>query len=398
MVPDGWHESKLGQLFKSRRARGKAGLPTLSVTLDEGLVRRDSLDRKMDTTLAPEEHLLVRKGDIAYNMMRMWQGASGLAEHDALVSPAYVVLEPTERINPLFASYLFKTPRMVYLFWAYSHGLTRDRLRLYFDDFSLIHVTIPSVEEQKKITQIVATWDRAIELVEKLIANSQLQKRSLLQALLTATRRVPGFESSEWHVGKLGDLCSLRGGSGFKENYQGESSGQYPFIKVSDFNNPRNSTTIREANNWINEDVRKEIGARVIPKHSVVFAKVGAALLSNRRRIVEVETIIDNNLMAAIPGRNTSTEFLYYLLQAVDFAKLVQEGAVPSINQTELAKVKVRYPSMGEQIRLAAILGRAEEENAALDNYRRVLITERNTLFRQLLTGKRRVKIEEEVA
>src|ERR1039458_8763302 len=182
MVPDGWHESKLGQLFKSRRARGKAGLPTLSVTLDEGLVRRDSLDRKMDTTLAPEEHLLVRKGDIAYNMMRMWQGASGLAEHDALVSPAYVVLEPTERINPLFASYLFKTPRMVYLFWAYSHGLTRDRLRLYFDDFSLIHVTIPSVEEQKKITQIVATWDRAIELVEKLIANSQLQKRSLFQA------------------------------------------------------------------------------------------------------------------------------------------------------------------------------------------------------------------------
>lgn len=395
MVPDGWHEAKLGQLFKSRRARGEAGLPTLSVTLDEGLVKRDSLDRKMDTNLTPEEHLLVRKGDIAYNMMRMWQGASGLAEHDALVSPAYVVLEPTERIDPLFASYFFKTPRMVYLFWAYSHGLTRDRLRLYFDDFSLIQVTIPSLEEQKKMAEIVGTWDSAIELVEKLIANSQLQKRALLQGLLTTNRRVPGFESSEWRVGKLGDLCSLRGGSGFKEDYQGESSGQYPFIKVSDFNNPRNSTTIREANNWINEDVRKKMGARVIPKHSVVFAKVGAALLSNRRRIVDRDTIIDNNLMAAIPGPNTCTEFLYYLLQAVDFAKLVQEGAVPSINQTELAKVKVRYPSVGEQIRLAAILGHAERENTALDNYHRVLITERNTLFRQLLTGKCQIKVEE---
>src|SRR5438309_10076626 len=109
MVPDGWHETKLGHLFQNRRSRGEAGLPTLSVTLNGGLVRRDSLDRKMDTNLTPEEHLLVRKGDIAYNMMRMWQGASGLADHDALISPAYVVLEATEGIDPLFASYFFKT-------------------------------------------------------------------------------------------------------------------------------------------------------------------------------------------------------------------------------------------------------------------------------------------------
>ena len=66
---------RLGDLFSSRREKGRAGLPTLSVTLNYGLVNREDLERKQDTNLAPEEHLLVKPGDIVYNMMRMWQGA-----------------------------------------------------------------------------------------------------------------------------------------------------------------------------------------------------------------------------------------------------------------------------------------------------------------------------------
>ena len=127
---------RLGDAFLSRREKGYSGLPTLSVTLDNGLIDRSCLERKTDTNLAENQHLLIRKGDIAYNMMRMWQGASGLAEKDALVSPAYVVITPREGIDSKYASYLFKTQRMIYLFWAYSYGLTKDRLRLYFNDFA----------------------------------------------------------------------------------------------------------------------------------------------------------------------------------------------------------------------------------------------------------------------
>ena len=138
---------RLGELFKSRREKGKPGLPTLSVTLNNGLVDRDSLGRKTDTSLADDEHLLVRKGDLVYNMMRMWQGASGLAEKDGSVSPAYVVLAPKAKIDARYATYLFKSQRMIYLFWAYSYGLTEDRLRLYYGDFQKIAVTVPSVHE-----------------------------------------------------------------------------------------------------------------------------------------------------------------------------------------------------------------------------------------------------------
>ena len=65
---------RLGELFRSRKESGVAGLPVLSVTMNDGLVHRDTLDRKTDGKLAPDEHLLIRKGDLAYNMMRMWQG------------------------------------------------------------------------------------------------------------------------------------------------------------------------------------------------------------------------------------------------------------------------------------------------------------------------------------
>ncbi len=101
-------QHRLGDYFSSRRERGTPGLPTLSVTLDRGLIFRDELERRTDTTLSPEEHLRVYPGDIAYNMMRMWQGASGLANSDAIVSPAYVVLAPKKTIDPKFAADLFK--------------------------------------------------------------------------------------------------------------------------------------------------------------------------------------------------------------------------------------------------------------------------------------------------
>ena len=99
----------MGDLFESRRERGRPGLPLLSVTMNDGLVDREDLDRKQDSALAPEEHLLVKPGDIAYNMMRMWQGAFGLAHKEGLVSPAYVVLQPKQHTFPGYFARLFRT-------------------------------------------------------------------------------------------------------------------------------------------------------------------------------------------------------------------------------------------------------------------------------------------------
>ncbi len=183
-----YREAKLGDLFRPRRERGRPGLPVLSVTMNGGIVRRDSLERKDNGTLPPEEHLLIRKGDIAYNMMRMWQGASGLAQTEGIVSPAYVVVAPTDGIDPLFASYWFKSARMVHLFWAYSYGITGDRLRLYYKDFAKIPVRVPPKQEQERMGRILGIADREIALLEKKLSAMHNLKSGLLQELLTGSK------------------------------------------------------------------------------------------------------------------------------------------------------------------------------------------------------------------
>ena len=172
-------KARLGDFFSNRQEPGRSGLPVMSVTMNDSLVPRDELERRTESALRSEQHLLVRKGDIAYNMMRMWQGACGLAESDGIVSPAYVVLAPQQGIDSRFAYQWFKSERMIHLFRAYSHGLTEDRLRLYFDEFAEIPVAPPALEEQRRIVGFLETWDHAIWQSEKLIA-AKLQRKSAL--------------------------------------------------------------------------------------------------------------------------------------------------------------------------------------------------------------------------
>ena len=131
-----WKPGHAGDAFKNSRAKGAAGLPIYSVTMDRGLVRRDSMDRHMAADAADGQNLRAQRGDVVYNMMRMWQGAVGLAPEECMVSPAYVVLSPKKHTSAQFFDQWFKGKRMLYLLGAYSHGITSDRLRLYADDFA----------------------------------------------------------------------------------------------------------------------------------------------------------------------------------------------------------------------------------------------------------------------
>lgn len=194
----------LGDFFTNRKEPGRAGLPVMSVTMNDSLVLRDDLERRTESALRPDQHLLVRKGDIAYNMMRMWQGACGLATADGIVSPAYVVLAPRPDIDSRFAYHWFKSDRMVHLFWAYSHGLTEDRLRLYYDAFAEIPASPPPLEQQQRIVAVLDAWDRSIDQTERLIAAKRRRYRGLL------ARYAAQFHSERTEFGDLVTLISDR--------------------------------------------------------------------------------------------------------------------------------------------------------------------------------------------
>lgn len=187
---DHFRECNLGELTPLRREKGRIGLPIMAVTIRDGLMLRDSNERRVDTQLLPTQHLLARQGDIAYNMMRMWQGACGLAQEDCLLSPAYVVVRPYD-VVPAFVYLLFKLPETIQKFHNKSRGLTDDRLRLYHRDFARIVVRIPkSLSEQQAIVDVIGSHDARIHTEEATRDKLKLQKRGLMNDLLTGRVRV----------------------------------------------------------------------------------------------------------------------------------------------------------------------------------------------------------------
>lgn len=182
-----WKREKAGMIFGNRRDKGVSGIPLYSVTMNDGLVERSSLDRKVDDIAEASGNKRVREGDIVYNTMRMWQGASGVAPCECLVSPAYVVLYPKVKINSAFFGILFKLAHMKETLTAYSRGLTKDRLRLYYDDFASIPLIIPSLAEQKAIANCITSLDASITTVASKIESLSAHKSSLMQQLFPST-------------------------------------------------------------------------------------------------------------------------------------------------------------------------------------------------------------------
>lgn len=191
-----------------------------------------------------------------------------------------------------------------------------------------------------------------------------------------------------WACGALGDICGFTAGSAFKPEHQGSTEGDYPFIKVSDMSLAGNEVLIQSANNYVSKAQQSEMKAKLHPLGATVFAKIGVALISNRRRLLTAPTIIDNNLMSASPIEGKSGQyFLYSMLSMLDFNTLVSGTALPYINVSDLKKILVVRPPYDA--------GLAFEEKASsifsmmqiLAAQSATLATTRDTLLPKLLSG-----------
>ena len=256
-----------------------------------------------------------------------------------------------------------------------------------------LEICVPLIEEQQKIADILSTWDKAIELKEKLIEQKKELKKGLMQKLLTGEVRLPGFEG-EWKEVKLKDLGVLKAGSAFPEKYQNQLNGKYPFFKVSDMNNEENEKYMLTANNYISEDIRTELKASVIPKNSIVFAKVGAALFLERKRLLKFDSCIDNNMMALVVKENIDFSFVYYLLLNMKLSRYSNVGALPSLNSKDVYSIKCKVPeTFEEQKAISRFLSLFDKEISLLQNELLSIEQQKKGLMQLLLTGKVRVKV-----
>lgn len=162
-----WEVKTLGSCFDERLENMPDG-ELLSVTIGSGVKKFSNLDRHDNSNSDKSKYKKVCIGDIAYNSMRMWQGASGYSEYEGIVSPAYTVVKPKDGIEPLFFAYMFKKPDITHIFEINSQGLTSDTWNLKYPAFSKIKVRVPvDVLEQKKIAEYLVEMDKIIESYER---------------------------------------------------------------------------------------------------------------------------------------------------------------------------------------------------------------------------------------
>jgi type I restriction enzyme S subunit len=370
---DPWKPGHAGDAFKNSRAKGAAGLPIYSVTMDRGLVRRDSIDRHMAADAADGQNLRAQRGDVVYNMMRMWQGAVGLAPEECMVSPAYVVLSPKKHTSPQFFDQWFKGKRMLYLLGAYSHGITSDRLRLYADDFARIPVHLPSLPEQQKIAAFLGVVDAKLAALATKQAALGRFKAGLMQKLFRQQLRFTqddGAAFPNWEEERLGDVFTWVKTNSLSREFLTYDGGLVQNIHYGDIHTKFRALFRQSAENvpfiapnsglkTLSEEEYCQIGDVVIADASEDFADIGKAIeiveLSERSLVAGLHTYIARPKIGSLV-----LGFSGYLLRSEpmrrQIVRIAQGISVLGISKGNLEKLTFWLPHPDEQQKIADAL------------------------------------------
>lgn len=189
-IPAHWEIERARWLFRERDERGEPQLPLMEVSIANGVSVREFSDERIETTAADfGTYKVARRSDIAFNKMRMWQGAVGVSPTDGLVSPDYVVAEPSGSMLADYAGLLFRTDAFSAECGRRSHGLTWDRLRIYWEEFREIQLPLPPAAEQTAIVDHVdnetAKLDAVRAATERTIALLKERRTALIAAAVT---------------------------------------------------------------------------------------------------------------------------------------------------------------------------------------------------------------------
>lgn len=184
-----WKEMRLGEVFSERNETKTQGLSLLTIGRDGIYLQSESSKRDVSSD-DKSKYKRICPGDIGYNTMRMWQGRSVLSHLEGIVSPAYTVVTASEGHSSEFYALLFTLPEVVYKFYRHSQGLVSDTLNCKFPDFAQIKVHTPCVQEQIAIAKSFRIADTEIKIEKQKLEQLKLQKKALMQVLLTGKKRL----------------------------------------------------------------------------------------------------------------------------------------------------------------------------------------------------------------
>jgi type I restriction enzyme S subunit len=287
-----------------------------------------------------------------------WLGASEVA----VSGDAYVY---SHTLDPLYAAYFFQSDAFQAQKKRYITGTKVKRVS--GADLARIRAQVPPMAIQCEIVAILSEMEA---LEAQLAVQLRAEREARRQQYVHHRASLFAFEPRQrvrWMA--LGSVAEVRAGWGFPKKHQGQLVGAYPFFKVSDMNLPGNEKRMFSANNYVDEATARSLGCKPAPAGTVLFPKIGAAIATNKKRMLVQPSCYDNNVFGIIPLPVLNPRFLLHYLQTLDLSVFAHHsGAVPSIRKSTLDAHRIPLLPLGEQDRIGGILDRLEASTDELSS------------------------------
>lgn len=361
--PD-WKLIRLGDVLLERNEKASGSEELLSVTQSEGIIKQSDSAKRDSSSSIKKNYKKVHVGDIAYNSMRMWQGAEGLSQYDGIISPAYTVLK-SDNANMAFFEILFKSPYALNMFRRHSQGLTSDTWNLKYDKFSKISLAVPCEEEQEQIVQLFSAISEKINIKREKIKNLESRRKTLIEQIFLGDIRIGEDKPEDWRTVRLSELMSFKNGiNGSAEDF---GVGGIKCIGVSEVFkcNPIYSDGIKgtvKIPDETFEDYKVEYGDVLFQRSSETMEDIGHASV-----YVDHEPAVFNGFV--IRGKKQgeyNALYMHYALQTDDVRRqTIRLGAGAqhyNIGQESIASILIKMPKGKDQARIAEFLSLIDEE------------------------------------
>lgn len=354
-----------------------------------------SLGNEMTFQEAPSRaRRICKKGDVLISTVRTYLRAIADIDWDAqdiIASTGFAVYSPNEKIIPRFLAYSVKSTDAINQICSNSKGVSYPAIQASI--LSSIKIPYYNLKQQKAI---VAYLDKECKKIGQRIALLERKAdayRRLRRSLINRAVTRGLLNNPAWKTSRIKDIFVIIGGNGFKEEFQGSTSGDYPFVKTSDINSQ--SMCLDTAANYVDKDVAQSEGYNIIPKGSIICSKIGAALKLNHRKLSVCEVIIDNNLQAFYPRDGYDPGYYYYVLSLLDMSLFDNLGAIPCVNNRLLRNYHLQVPPIEEQKEIVAYLDEkcakidaiVEKINIQIERLKEL----KRSLINEVVTGKRAI-------
>lgn len=405
IIPEDWEVVPLSQIT-SKIGSGKTPLGGANVYQSEGhvFVRSQNVgwghyllddvvfisDDIHQNQISSELH----EGDVLLNITGASIGRSAVV-NDSLaggnVNQHVCIIRLKDKKNSSeYLCYYILSSNIQNLIKEEQAGGSREALN--FKQIGAFNITRPeSPTEQVAIAEALSDIDSLIASLDKLITKKKNIKQGAMQNLLSGKVRLQGF-NDEWVEKALDDVGDFIDGNAFPLKYQGSKSDSIPFYKVSDFNNNNNDNYMLEANNYISYNVASKLNCHILPINAIIYARIGAAISLERKRLATLSCCIDNNMQAFVANQEYESRYILYKTKMLSFWNFANTTALPALKTRDLKQIKLFLPrDKDEQTAIANILFDMDKEIESLQQKRDKYIAIKEGMMQQLLTGKIRL-------